>query len=201
VAQDVLEHSETETAESVEAEIGPIDPRKATRNWRIWVTRHPIAGSLLSGFVATHILTTFAFWLPGIGLPQLDWPISNGNVVLPTASPAVKFVIGEVFIHGLDGVVFTLIYAIVVYPLLSPLFRNRVTPAANMGKAVLFGLVLGTIACGFLTPYVYAPHAGAGIFSTGFGWKEPFAIYLSHMVYAVNLGMLYNPIVIRNKGR
>jgi hypothetical protein len=24
----------------------------------------------------------------GIGLPQLNWPVVNGNVVLPTASPA-----------------------------------------------------------------------------------------------------------------
>lgn len=183
-----------------EMERGPIDAAHANRAYRIWVTRHPIAGAVLAGFVATHIATIFGYFFPGIGLPQLNWPVVNGNVVLPKASPAVKFVIGEVFIHGLDGVVFTLIFAIAVFPLLSPLVGYRVNAAANMAKAMIFALVLATISAGFLTPYVYAAHEGAGIFSTGFGWKTVFAIYMWHVAYGANIGLMYNPISVRKSG-
>ena len=159
---------------------------EANRGWRIWVTRHPIAGALLSGFVATHIATIFGFWFPGIGLPQLDWPLVNGNVVLPKASPVVKFVVGEVFIHGLDGVVFTLIFALMIFPMLT---RNC-SPLANLAKGLAFGLVLATFSVGFMNPYVYFAHSGAGLFTTGFGWKVVFAVYLWHVVF----GVMYNPM-------
>lgn len=177
-----------------DAQVGPFDPVHANLSWRIWVTRHPIAGALLSGFVATHIATIFGFWMKGIGLPQLNWPVVNGEVVLPKASATVQFVIGEVFIHGLDGVVFTLIYAITIFPLFSRLLRGSVSPLANMAKGFVYGAVLATISIGFLTPYVYAPHEGAGLFTTGFGWKLMLAIYLFHVAFGVNIGLMYNPI-------
>lgn len=166
----------------------------ANRSWRIWVTRHPIGASLLAGFVATHVATVIGYWMEGIGLPQLNWPVVNGNVVLPKASAVAKYVVGEVFIHGMDGVVFTLIYAVVLYPMLIRLMGSRINPLTNMACALIFGLVLGTISNGFLNPYVYFAHQGAGIFTTGFGWKVPFAVYLWHVAFGVNLGMMYNPM-------
>ena len=77
---------------------------------------------------------------------------------------------------------------------LFPLLGKVVTPAANMAKAIFFGLVLATLSSGFLVPYVYFPHAGAGIFGSGYGWKLVFAIYLWHFIFGVNLGMMYNPL-------
>lgn len=177
-----------------DVQVGPFDPVHANLSWRIWVTRHPIAGALLSGFVATHIATIFGFWMGGVGLPQLNWPVTNGEVVLPKASATAQFVIGEVFIHGLDGVVFTLIYAIAIFPLFSRLLGGSVSALANMAKGFVYGAVLATISIGFLTPYVYAPHEGAGLFTTGFGWKLMLAIYLFHVAFGVNLGLMYNPI-------
>lgn len=163
----------------------------ANRAWRVWVTRHPIGGALIAGFVATHIATVIGFWLKGIGLPQLNWPVVNGDVVLPPHSSTVsKFIIGYVFIHGLDGVVFTLIFAIVLFPLMG----SKVTPAMNMGKALFFSLLLGTLSIGFMVPYVYVAHAGAGLFSTGLGWKTVTAIYVWHLAFGVNLGLMYNPM-------
>ncbi|MGH9101626.1 MAG: hypothetical protein ACRDYD_01360 [Acidimicrobiales bacterium] len=162
----------------------------AALSWRVWVTKHPIAAALLSGFVATHIATIIGYWLKGIGLPQLNWPVVNGNVVLPHASDPVKFVIGEVFIHGLDGVVFTLIFALFLYPLL----RGHVSPAWNMARALVFALLLGTLSNGFMNPYVYFPHSGAGVFTTGFGWKTVLAVYVWHIAFGVNLGLMYNPL-------
>jgi hypothetical protein len=160
----------------------------AGRTWRVWVTRHPIGAALISGFAATHIATIFGLWFHGIGLPDLNWPVTNGNVVVPKATTAVKFGIGE-FIHGVDGLVFTLIFALFLFPILA----QAVNPMTNMAKALFFSLVLATISAGFMVPYVYAPHAGAGLFSTGFGWKTTFAIYLWHVVFGVNLGLLYDP--------
>ena len=163
----------------------------ANRAWRIWVTKHPIGGALLSGFVATHIATVFGFWFHGIGLPDLNWPLTNGFVVDPKGSIPVQFAIGE-FIHGFDGLVYTLIFAVVLFPL----FKWRNSSLGNMGKALIFALVLGTFSAGFMVPYVYYPHFGAGIFASGFGWKTVFAIYLWHLVFGVNLGMMYNPLPV-----
>lgn len=173
------------------------DPNRADFTWRLWVSNHPIAAAALSGFIATHIATIFAYFFGGISLPQLIWPIANGNVVLPHSSPATQFVIGEVFIHGMDGVVFTIIYAVALFPLSAPLFGRHVNAWTNMGKGILFGLILGTFSAGFLTPYVYEAGHHAGIFSTGLGWKVPVAIYLFHIVYGVNLGLMYNPLAKR----
>jgi len=66
-----------------------------------------------------------------------------------------------------------------------------------MAKGFGYGAVLATISIGFLTPYVYAPHEGAGLFTTGFGWKLMLGIYLFHVAFGVNLGMMYNPIRVR----
>jgi hypothetical protein len=166
-----------------------IGAEQANRAWRVWVTRHPIGGALIAGFVATHIATVFGIWFHGIGLPDLNWPITNGALVVPKGTPAVKFAVGE-FIHGFDGLVFTLIFAVFLFPILG----RVVNPAMNMAKAVLFSLVLGTLSAGFLVPYVYFPHSGAGVFATGFGWKVTFGIYLWHIVFGVNLGLAYNPL-------
>jgi hypothetical protein len=153
------------------------------------VTKHPLGGALLSGFVATHIATVFGFWFHGIGLPDLNWPVANGFVVDPKGSIPVQFALGE-FIHGIDGLVFTLIFALFLFPL----FKWGNSSAGNMAKALIFSMVLATISAGFLVPYVYYPHFGAGVFASGYGWKTVFAIYLWHVVFGVNLGTMYNPL-------
>ena len=171
---------------AVGSQHGVLDPM---RRWRVWITKHPIGGAAAAGLMATWFATIFGFWLNGIGLPQLNWPIANGLVVLPKSSPAVQFSAGE-FIHGIDGVVFVVFFAMFIFPRLG---RSR-TPGANMGRALLLAFVLGTLSAGFLVPYVYYPHVGAGIWSSGFGWKTTFAIYLWHLGFGVNLGLLYNPL-------
>lgn len=158
-------------------------------HWRVWLTKHPIAGAALVGTMATWVATVFGFWLGGIGLPQLNWPITDGHVVLPGSSSAVQFSAGG-FIHGIDGIVGTMIFVVFIYPLLG---RSRTT-VANMARGILFGLVLGTLSAGFLVPYVYYPHAGAGLFATSYGWKVTFAVYLWHLVFGVTLGLLYSPL-------
>lgn len=156
--------------------------------WRAWVTRHWLASSLIAGAVATHLATVFGIWFHGIGLPDLNWPLANGAVIFPEGSQVVQYVGGGVQHYG-DGLIFAMLFALLVHPRI-PLPNTEI---GNVAKAILYSLVLGTISAGFLVPYVYFPRAGAGIFSTGFGWKLVFAIYLWHLIWGFFLGTLYNP--------
>jgi hypothetical protein len=163
----------------------------ANLQWRVWITKHPIGGALVSGFVATHIATVFGVWFHGIGLPDLDWPLANGAVIDPKGSFMNQWLLGE-FVHGFDGLVFTLLFALFIFPL----FKIGNSSGANMAKAMTFALVLGTLSAGFLVPYVYFPHFGVGVFANNLGGKEVFAIYLWHIVFGFNLGAMYNPLSV-----
>jgi hypothetical protein len=170
------------------------DPTKGDLNYRVWCTRHPISAAMIAGWVATIVITTSGLWFNGVGLPQVNWPITNARVFLPAdTNPAAQFVLGYLFVVFVNGVIFALLYVVVAYPLLSRVIRT-VSPATNLLKAFIWSMVLSTVAAGWVTPYVYDPHNGAGVFSTGLGWKVIFAIYLGHALYAVNLAAFYNPI-------
>lgn len=170
------------------------DPTRADFNYRIWCTRHPITAAMIAGWVATIVITTSGLWFAGIGLPQVNWPMTNARVFLPAdTNPAAQFVLGYLFVVFVNGVIFALLYVVVAYPLLSRVIRS-VSPATNLLKAFIFSMVLSTVAAGWVTPYVYDPHNGAGFLSTGLGWKVVFAIYLGHALYAVNLATFYNPV-------
>jgi len=180
----------TTTTEGPPASAPATRPRSPVRSpltqWRVWITRRPVAGAAVAGGMATFVATIFGFWLAGVGLPQIDWPIANGSVVLGRSSAAVQFSAGE-FINAIAGVVFTVLF---LYGLLG---RSR-SAGANLARGILFSLVLATLAAGFLVPYVYYPHIGAGIFGSGFGYKAVVAIYAWHLVFGVNLGLLYSPL-------
>jgi hypothetical protein len=158
--------------------------------WREWVGRHPISGAALAGLIATQMATIVGYFLPGIGLPSLNWPAVNGALVVPDASPGAQFAAGA-FVHTIDGVVFALLFAVLVWGRI-PLPN---TSTGNVEKGVIYGIVLAIISAGFLVPYVYLPKTGAGLFSFGYddGWKLPAAILLWHLVYGFFLGTLYSP--------
>ena len=44
-------------------------------------------------------------------------------------------------------------------------------------------------------------HLCAGVFSTGFAWMLILAIYLWHVAFGTNLGLLYNPFWRREASR
>ena len=108
--------------------------------WRAWLVRHPIGGSMLAGAVATQFATVFGIWFPGFGLPSLNWPVANGELILGTvgtAPTAATYFVGELS-HFADGVFFALLFALLFHPLV-PL-RN--TMLGNLVKAFLYGTVL-----------------------------------------------------------
>ena len=123
-----------------------------------------------------------------IGLPQLDWNRVNGMIYTPTASVDVQFLSGGIF-HYLDGLVFSVLYAAALFPLL----RWRSTVVGNLLKGLLFGTVLATISCAFMTPRVYFPNQDVGFFSHNLGWQTILAVYLWHWVFGAHLGAIYNP--------
>ncbi len=46
--------------------------------------------------------TVIGYWMPGIGLPQLDWNRINGSIYTPNVSPDLQFLSGGVF-HYLEA--------------------------------------------------------------------------------------------------
>ena len=152
---------------------------------------HPVGSSLLAGAVATQFATVFGIWFGGFGLPQLNWPVANGELILgiPVGTPATAatYFVGEVS-HFLDGVFFALLFALLFHPLV-PL-RN--TLLGNLIKALLYGTVLGLISAAWWVPAVYVPHH-AGFLSTSLGWKLTFGIFLWHWIYGYFLGTVYCP--------
>ena len=69
----------------------------------------------------------------------------------------------------------------------------RNTILGNLIKAILYGSILAAISAAWLVPYVVYPHSGAGAFSSGFGWKLTFGIFLWHWIYGFFLGSVYCP--------
>ncbi|MGH3304557.1 MAG: hypothetical protein ACRDOK_23335 [Streptosporangiaceae bacterium] len=156
--------------------------------WRAWVAAHPIGSSLLAGAVATQFATVFGIWFKGFGLPTLNWPTVNGALIIPTASPGAQYFAGWIS-HFADGIFFALLFALLFHPLV-PL-RNTIL--GNIAKAILYGSVLAIISAAWFVPYVAYPHSGAGVFSSGFGWKLVFGIFLWHWIYGYFLGSVYCP--------
>jgi hypothetical protein len=159
--------------------------------WRAWVTRHPIGGSLLAGAVATQFATVFGIWFPGFGLPSLNWPVANGELILGisvgTPATAATYLVGELS-HFTDGVFFALLFALLFHPLIP--IRN--TLLGNLVKAFLYGTVLAVISAAWWLPAVYIPHH-AGFLSTSLGWKLTFGVFLWHWIYGYFLGTVYCP--------
>src|SRR5215472_6135931 len=155
--------------------------------WRAYASAHPVGSSLLAGAVATQFATVFGIWFKGFGLPQLNWPTVNGQLIIPTASAGTQYFAGAIS-HFADGVFFALLFALLFHPLV-PL-RN--TLLGNLIKALLFGTVLAIISAAWWVPAVYVPHH-AGFLSTGLGWKLTFGIFLWHWIYGYFLGTVYCP--------
>lgn len=160
--------------------------------WYRWSAGHPVGALLIVGVVATQMATTIGYFLPAIGLPSLPWPLYNGVLWAPSTQfgSAGSFFVGEIP-HFLNGMVFVFLFAVLMYDKL-PFGRAR---AANLYKALIYGVILTVISAGVLVPLVYEPHQGFGWFSFSGpnGWKLPLAILVWHLVFAVHIAALHNP--------
>src|SRR5260370_18300587 len=116
------------------------EPAGGLDRYRTWVADHRVSAALLAAVVATHMATGIGYWMPGIGLPQLDWNRINGSIYTPNASPDLQFLSGGVF-HYLDGIVFTVVFVVAVHPLL----RWLSTAFGTALTDILFGTILATL--------------------------------------------------------
>ena len=170
--------------------------------WRAYVARHKLRVALVGGLVATHVTTNLGMWYHGIGLPDLNFNLLNGYLVMGNpgfdpagfSDPVVLTLFGAI-VHYAQGVAFALIYAFGIFALL-PIANTLV---GNLTKAVIWGLVLATLSAVWwinLFPNLAGPGTSAGIFMVNLGadwWKLLAAVYLWHIVYGINLGLFFNP--------
>ena len=173
-------------------------------DWRQYVARHKLLVAIVGGFVATHVTTNLGMWYHGIGLPDLNFNMLNGYLVLGNSAnafgtegfqdPVILTLFGAAA-HYAQGVSFALVFAFGIFPLL-PIASTLV---GNIVKAVIWGLALATLSAVWwinLFPNLAGPGTNAGIFLSNFGpdaWKWVLAIYLWHFVYGFTLGSFYNP--------
>jgi hypothetical protein len=170
-----------------------------TLEFRSAVSRSRLVTALVAGFVATHIATVTGYWFHGINLPDLGWPNFNGILLLgKDASPLAQFWAGTVY-HDLTGISFALFFAFIFHPRI----RIANSTGGNLAKALIFGILLATISAIWWVPQLFNQvfNYDFGWFSQNLGkflgtssWKAVFGIYLWHIVYGVNLGLIYNPL-------
>jgi hypothetical protein len=156
--------------------------------WRSMVSRSRLLTAFVAGFVATHIATVTGYWYHGIFLEDLDWPAFNGFLIVPNESTLAQFWTGTVY-HYATGISFGLIFAFLIHPL----FRGGNSTAGNIGKAVVFSLVLALLSAAWWVPALF-PEFSPGVFSTNLGTKVVIGIFVWHLIYGINLGALYNPL-------
>ncbi len=159
------------------------------QSYRVWVTQHRITAAILAGVVATQIATICGYWMTGIGLPQLDWNRANGAIYSPDGNSLVQFATGGA-VHYLDGIVFTIMFAVAIHPMLP--WRN--TGWGNFWKAMVFSTFLGLFSLGFMIPRVFFPKINPGFFSFNLGLPLVFAVLLWHWIYGLHLAAIYNPL-------
>jgi hypothetical protein len=167
--------------------------------FRSQVSQSRLVTALVAGFVATHIATVTGYWYHGVNLPDLGWPNFNGILLLGVkASPLSQFWAGTAY-HLATGICYALLFAFIVHPKI-PLPNST---GGNLGKAILFSLVLATLSAGWWVPQLFNQEFGTnlGWFSQHVGallgvsaWKVIFGIYLWHIIYGLNLGLIYNPL-------
>jgi hypothetical protein len=173
-----------------------IEGLSALDAWRAQVMKHRLAYGLLAAFVATHLATVSGYWYKIIGIPTLGWPQFNGILLLvhpcgPNgcgASATQQFWAGSVY-HFLTGICYGLIFVFLIHPLLP--IRN--TLIGNIGKALIWGIVLATLSALLWVPRNF-PEFHPGVFSHNLGWKTVLGIYVWHLVYGLNLGAFFSPL-------
>ena len=180
-----------------------MDGNGSIRAWRTYVTQHRLVVAIVGGLVATHVTTNTGMWYHGLGLPDLNFNLLNGFLVLGNAGmdpkgvsdPVVLTLFGGI-VHYAMGVSFSLIYAFGIYPLL-PIASSTM---GNFAKAIIWGLILATLSSVWwinLFPNLAGAGVNAGIFMSHLGadqLKWLIAVYLWHIVYGFHLGAFYQPL-------
>lgn len=132
------------------------------------------------GVIATLAALTVGYWAPGLGLPRLDLPMLNGNLLVPEAtSAAFGWTVG-------------LAHTLVLGGFLGAVYRRMIRarlPGGPATRGALWGLVVGTFAGFTVFPLLY----GAGIFGLQWGPGAPVTIVLWFLTWGATLGIVDGP--------
>jgi len=129
-----------------------------------------------AGAVATFVALSVGYWLPAIGLPRLDFPALNGNLLVPESSGAAfAWTIGLLDTFAL-GMLAAVVYA--------RWLRSRL-PGHGVTRATIWSLVLMVISGLAAFPLLF----GAGAFGVAWGAMTPIALVLWHLAWGVTLGI------------
>jgi hypothetical protein len=171
-------------------------------DWRSYVTKHRLVVAIVGGLVATHVTTNLGMWYHGIGLNDLNFNWLNGLLVFGNSAMSPDGMMDPVTLtlfgaaaHYAQGVAFALIFAFGIHPLL-PIAN---TFGGNFIKAIIWGLILGTLSVVWwinLFPNLFGAGTSAGVFFANAGpdqLKWLASVYLWHIVYGFNLGAFYQP--------
>lgn len=151
-------------------------------------------------------------WMHRIGLPLVDWPRFNGYLIFRAAvgggvdvDARAVFAVSDVFrltagwiAHSLTGVVFALVLVIAIHPNLP--WRN--SALGNLGKALVWGLVLANRQCPVVgsralprvPPRLPSWDVTRAIAPAYAAWQGPAAIFVWHLIWGLNLGLIYNSV-------
>ena len=193
--------------------------REAESGVRFLVGKSAAANAAFAGFIATMIATISGLWFPGVKLPQFDFNALNGrlafgDVTFPLARDI--WIIGGI-IHLIDGVIWASIFGLIISPVLGVLVKplKPMTPTVNLVKGIIWGVVLWIISSALWMPLLigsllgptfvsgFGLPCGVGPFLTCFGPYGVQALFTNlfwHMVWGVNLGLLFNPMAVSKWG-
>ena len=156
-------------------------------HWPQYVNTHRLIGGLVAGFAAVHIADMIGDWMPGIGLPKLDFAYFNGAILMPDAAATPQW-FEEEFFHTFNGIVFALSYALLIFPMLG----KTLTTTRNVGRGFAMGMVLATVSCLWWIP-TQNPELHAGFMSHNLGWDLVLGVYVWHLAWSLALGFFFNP--------
>ena len=192
---------------------------EADSSVRFLVGKSAAANAALAGFIATMIATVSGLWFPGVKLPQFDFNALNGrlafgDVTFPLARDV--WIIGGI-IHMIDGIIWALIFGLIISPVLGVLVKplKPMTPTVNLVKGMIWGVTLWIISSALWMPLLigtllgptftagFGLSCGVGPFLTCFGPYGVQALFTNlfwHLIWGVNLGLLFNPMAVSKWG-
>jgi uncharacterized membrane protein YagU involved in acid resistance len=136
-----------------------------------------IGNAVLSGIVATRLMTDAMLSLPAVELPEVDVPGTLGSKIneeVPPANNSPKWQAGLLVHYGLGGLVFPLVFELLV---------KHVLPGNKLVKSTIWGAFLWVVAETTVMPslgkgrqFHHAPRA--------------MSYLLGHLVYGATFGIL-----------
>ena len=155
-------------------------------NWESW---------LLSGFLATLVLSTLLSLSQGIGLTRMNIPYLLGTMVTPDRQRAklCGFVI-----HILNGWLFSVLYVLI--------FESRHLASWWFGVLIgvaqaMFVLTVGMMLLPSLHPRMASEQHGPsasrqleppGFMALNYGFRTPLSVFIAHAAYGAILGSFYH---------